>query len=67
MMAPNGVRIFVWRACLDILPTLKNLHRKKIIEEFLCPICLSQQKSIGHVLWSCEAIRDVWSQWCKKV
>jgi hypothetical protein len=31
LLVPNVEKIFLWRACHDILPTRENLHKKKII------------------------------------
>jgi hypothetical protein len=58
---------FLWHACHEILPTCVNLHRRKIVEDALCPLCGSEEESIIYVLWQCPAIADVWSVGCKKL
>lgn len=42
---------FLWYACHEILPTRVNLHRRKIVEDALCPLCGSEEESVIHVLW----------------
>jgi ribonuclease HI len=58
---PNAEIFFLWRACHDILPTRKNLNRRKIVDDFFCPICERDIESGFHALWSCPAAMDVWS------
>ncbi|XP_042988748.1 uncharacterized protein LOC122316282 [Carya illinoinensis] len=49
MGVPNGVRMFLWRAYNEALPTLNNLFRRKIYESSLCPICQLEEDVCGHV------------------
>ncbi|XP_042974783.1 uncharacterized protein LOC122306422 [Carya illinoinensis] len=62
MKLPNGVRMFLLRACSEALATFSNLCRRKIREENLCPICHPQEETLSHALWSCGVARDVWGQ-----
>lgn len=36
----NVVKIFLWHACVDALPTKMNLYKKHVITDPLCPFCL---------------------------
>jgi hypothetical protein len=47
--------------CNEILPTRSNLHKKKIVEDDLCPICGQDQESTLHILWTCSSAIDAWS------
>jgi hypothetical protein len=60
MHIPPKVKNFVWRACLNILPTKANLKKKKITSDGFCPICESDAESTIHALWECPAANDVW-------
>ncbi|KAF5458381.1 hypothetical protein F2P56_022412 [Juglans regia] len=60
MNVPAATKLFMWRAVSDLLPTRKNLLKKKIVEDPLCPICNSNEETISHVMWSCPATVDVW-------
>jgi hypothetical protein len=53
------VRIFLWQACNNIIPTKENLFKKRITDDPLCPICGLDVETVGHILWSCTAARDV--------
>ena len=44
------VRNFLWRACLNILPTRENLQRRKVAMDSLCEFCKQQPESVCHVL-----------------
>ncbi|XP_042983278.1 uncharacterized protein LOC122312683 [Carya illinoinensis] len=44
-----------------------NLFKKKVIDDPNCPICLQQVESIEHVIWECEAARDVWGLYSRQL
>ena len=46
LQIPNKIKLFGWRACLDILPTRVNLARRKILEDDKCEGVL-----IGQGIW----------------
>ena len=48
---PNIEKNFLWQACNYILPTCENLCKKKIITDFLCPLCGLVIESVFHILW----------------
>ena len=58
---PPKVRMFAWRACLDILPTKVNLACKKIQVDPKCTTCTQQDETICHVLWQCRLARNTWA------
>lgn len=49
---PGTVKIFLWRACSDILPTKKNLFKHGIVEDQFCPIRGYETESLGHAIWT---------------
>ncbi|XP_075674966.1 uncharacterized protein LOC142644186 [Castanea sativa] len=57
---PNKVKIFGWRACIEILPTRCNLAKRNLIVETDCPICLHSPETEVHLLWDCPTAQDVW-------
>jgi hypothetical protein len=56
---PNVVKLFLWRACNDLLPTKVNLSCKGINIYKLCPICQQEEEMIVHTLWNCPMTCDV--------
>jgi hypothetical protein len=36
---PRVVKLFMWQVCNDILPTNKNLLKRKVLTDALYPIC----------------------------
>jgi hypothetical protein len=50
----------LWRACHEILPTRKNLKRRNITEDPLCPISGLEEETALHILWECPSARDAW-------
>ncbi|XP_023873343.1 uncharacterized protein LOC111985934 [Quercus suber] len=57
---PNKIRVFGWRACLDILPTRVNLARRKILADDRYGVCLQAKEFGYHVLWECGLAQDIW-------
>jgi hypothetical protein len=58
---PNAEKLFLWKACHDILPTKVNLCKRKIIDDPVCPLCEREAETVLHVLWQCPAAMDAWS------
>ncbi|XP_042969140.1 uncharacterized protein LOC122301836 [Carya illinoinensis] len=58
---PNAVKTFIWRACLDSLPTRLNLVKKRICKSPKCHVCLCADETVIHILWNCPFAMDVWS------
>ncbi|KAJ0090238.1 hypothetical protein Patl1_13669 [Pistacia atlantica] len=57
----NAEKLFLWKACQDILPTKCNLVKKRVIEDPFCPFCCSKEKDVLHALWGCAVAKDIWS------
>jgi hypothetical protein len=63
---PNAAKVFLWRACNNILPTKENLLRKGITKDGLCLICGQYTETVQHILWECISVEDVWGA-CKRI
>lgn len=48
---PKQVKLFLWRPGNNFLATISNLMAKKLVENYLCPICKEQKESVISVLW----------------
>jgi hypothetical protein len=57
---PYPVKLFLWHACKNILPTRMNLVKRRVVEDGICPCCWKEEETIVHVLWLCPAAQDVW-------
>ena len=58
---PSKIKVFGWRACLNILPSKVNLVRRHVLQEDKCDICQRCSESIIHALWDCGGAQDVWA------
>ncbi|XP_040987783.1 uncharacterized protein LOC121235501 [Juglans microcarpa x Juglans regia] len=56
----NAVKMMIWRACHESLPTNQILFKRKIVESPLCPVCRMEPESASHILWRCKSTQDVW-------
>lgn len=53
---PSRVKLFMWQAYQNILPTKMNLACKKITENAFCLIYGAEETTI-HSLWACPAAK----------
>ena len=60
MVVPKKVKIFLWRAVKDLLPTTENLWKKNVVQEATCQICRNQMESIDHAHLDCKITMKVW-------
>ncbi|XP_035538467.1 uncharacterized protein LOC118343794 [Juglans regia] len=57
---PATAKLFMWRVVSDLLHTRRNLWKKKIVEDPLCPICKMNEETVSYVMLACPAAIDVW-------
>lgn len=50
---PQKVKIFVWRAVTNCLPTLENKKKRKLEVSNVCSICGVETEDTGHALYRC--------------
>lgn len=67
MNVPGVFKNFMWKVSLNLLPTKDNLYRKKIAQDPLCPICLRERETTGHILWGCRSSQAVWQESSRKI
>ncbi|KAH9696063.1 putative reverse transcriptase/RNA-dependent DNA polymerase [Citrus sinensis] len=58
---PEKIKIFMWRAIKNILPTTENLWKRKCLPEPTCPRCHKSVETISHALFECKAARKTWN------
>jgi hypothetical protein len=56
----NPTKVFLWRACSDILPTRVNLRKRGVLDDDQCMLCGREPETVIHALWECPASQDVW-------
>ncbi|KAK7861457.1 hypothetical protein CFP56_011274 [Quercus suber] len=49
------------KACTDSIPTMLNLHKRKIVPSSVCSLCHAGEQLVLHALWFCQDICSVWS------
>lgn len=57
---PPKIRIFLWRACANILPTKVALFRRHIAANPYCDRCGLEVESLTHALFVCRDSQDIW-------
>ncbi|PWA79598.1 hypothetical protein CTI12_AA205230 [Artemisia annua] len=58
---PGKVKIFVWRACMNLVPTINNLVTRGLVpNSFNCVHCSTPMEDVKHALFLCDWARDIW-------
>ncbi|KAK3189665.1 hypothetical protein Dsin_029226 [Dipteronia sinensis] len=63
---PLKVRILVWKACHDWIPTKVNIARRGIRTSNICDGCKIGNETTLHALWNCKRLRDIRGEWNDK-
>ncbi|KAK3225458.1 hypothetical protein Dsin_005320 [Dipteronia sinensis] len=50
---PPKIKIFVWKACYNWIPTKFNLARRGILTDRSCHFCRTHEETTIHPLWGC--------------
>ncbi|KAF7843842.1 uncharacterized protein G2W53_000747 [Senna tora] len=53
-------KVFIWRVCLDILPTAGALSGRGVNIDAVCSLCGSDEESTFHALLECPRLDSVW-------
>ncbi|KAF7836704.1 ribonuclease H [Senna tora] len=53
-------KVFLWRACLDIIPTIDVLERRGMVINEKCCWCNAEEETCYHVLVECDRLKQVW-------
>ncbi|KAH9685647.1 putative reverse transcriptase/RNA-dependent DNA polymerase [Citrus sinensis] len=54
---PQNIRIFTWRAAKNLLPSVENLWKKKILQEPTCQVCKMGMENVFHDLVACKSAK----------
>lgn len=54
------VKLFILRACSNILPTQGNLFKRGVSNSFSCLWCEEEVEAASHALWQCDFAQRVW-------
>ncbi|CAL8084393.1 unnamed protein product [Prunus armeniaca] len=61
LKVPNKIKLLVWRACSNVLPTSLNLYFKRVLQTPLCSRYGKSEETALHALWSCMRSRKFWN------
>ncbi|KAF7802697.1 uncharacterized protein G2W53_041808 [Senna tora] len=55
-------KVFLWRACLGIIPTIEALNHKGLEIEEKCSLCGIESEDVFHALVDCSRLKQVWDE-----
>ncbi|KAK3226506.1 hypothetical protein Dsin_006368 [Dipteronia sinensis] len=59
IQVPLKVKLFIWRACHNWIPTNMNLARRGLQVSMGCPVCNCSMESTLHDVWGCSVLKVV--------
>ncbi|KAL9460155.1 hypothetical protein AB3S75_003373 [Citrus x aurantiifolia] len=57
---PSKVKVFLWRAAKNVLPTTDNLIWKRVEVMPICSLCNQQKETFVHALVNCVFAQTCW-------
>ena len=60
LRVPNKVKIFLWRACTNALPTKVNLQKRRVVDNSVCNLCQKASEDTFHAVWGCDTVQSAW-------
>lgn len=60
LVLPEKIKVFIWGAAKNLLPTVENLWKRKILEEPFFQVCRNHVETIFHALIDCKSAWKVW-------
>lgn len=54
------VKMFLWRACANALPTRTNLCQRGIEIDPMCTVCGEKEETVDHLFTECAPVAQVW-------
>ena len=61
MQVLQKVKMFIWRACRNAMPTKHALMRRTIIGDSICECYQTDVEDPLHALWTCTKLDTVWA------
>ncbi|KAL5768368.1 hypothetical protein ACOSQ2_015151 [Xanthoceras sorbifolium] len=58
-VSQDVIKVFLWCASLNWIPTLVNLEAKRVPMEAYCPLCRKEAKTTLHALWGCSLLKPL--------
>ncbi|KAK3204344.1 hypothetical protein Dsin_018390 [Dipteronia sinensis] len=67
LQIPSKIKLFLWKAYNNMLPTCEIFAQRNIPVVSLCPLCKSKNESALHGLWSCRFLKPMRAFWYSKL
>jgi hypothetical protein len=60
LKAPNKFKMFVWRFAHNSLPVRRNVARRGVELDTICPVCGRLDEDCGHIFFKCKFVKLCW-------
>lgn len=55
----QNIKIFMWRATKNLLPTIEILWKRRIVQDLRCPRCKMKVEDVIHVVMECKPAKQI--------
>jgi len=62
MRLPNKVNMFIWRLAHNSLPVRRNLARRGVKLDTVCPVCERFDEDCCHLFFKCKGAKACWRE-----
>jgi hypothetical protein len=62
MEVPNKIKMFIWRLVHNTLAVKRNLLRRGLKDDPLCPMCHRFDEDSRHLFFKCHAVKEYWRE-----
>lgn len=52
------VKVLIWQACCNVLPTTDNLNNRRVDCHLLCILCTQEDEITDHIFLHCEVAKS---------
>jgi len=60
LKVPNKIQMFLWRFAHNSLLVRRNIARRGINLDTLCPVCKRFDEDYGHIFFKCKKVKQCW-------
>jgi len=60
LKVPNKVKMFVWRFAHNSLPVKRNVARRGVELDTICPVCRRLDEDCGHIFFKYKFAKICW-------
>ncbi|KAG8481351.1 hypothetical protein CXB51_026276 [Gossypium anomalum] len=62
LQLPNKIKILAWKVSWNFIPTMVNLHQRRVVPTAICPRCRTGTENLRHFFVECPESEELWKE-----